>query len=55
MPEVQETRARKICNSSRFVGAIWRGKTMDQLTDQECEDMLKYIYEMTGTSFYTRY
>jgi hypothetical protein len=31
----------------------WRGKTLDEMSDQECIDCLRYIYNMTGTSYYT--
>lgn len=44
-------RARDICNSYKFRGSMWRGKTMDELTDQECIDMLKYIAEVTGVHY----
>lgn len=55
MAQSEGQRAREICESARFIGLTWLGKTMDQLTDQECIDMLKYIYEMTGTTYYMKY
>ena len=36
MAQSEGQRAREICESARFIGSMWLGKTMDQLTDQEC-------------------
>lgn len=48
-------RAKEILQSHRFRGSMWRGKTMDELTDQECLDCLKYIQETTGTYYIRKY
>ena len=51
MAQSEGQRAREICESARFIGSMWLGKTMDQLTDQECIDMLKYIAKTTGVHY----
>lgn len=51
MAESEGQRARDICESYKFRGAIWMGKTMDQLTNQECVDMLRYISKATGVHY----
>lgn len=32
----------------------YRGKTLDQMTDDECRECLRLIYEQTGTLYYER-
>lgn len=51
MAQSEGDRAREICDSYKFSGSVWRGKTMEQLTNQECIDMLKYIAEVTGVHY----
>lgn len=50
-PMTEGERAREICESYRFAGSMWYGKSMDQLSEQECIDMLRYIAETTGTLY----
>lgn len=51
MAQSEGDRAREICDSYKFSGSIWHGKTMDQLTNQECIDMLRYIAKTTGVHY----
>lgn len=33
---------------------MWKGKTADQMTEQDCKDCLAFIYEKAGVSYYIR-
>lgn len=47
-----KSRERKIVET--FQPFMWYGKTADQLTDEECKEVLRYLYEQTGKLYYLR-
>lgn len=51
MAESEGQRARNILESWKFNGMIWRGKTRDDMTNQECVDCLRYIAETAGIHY----
>ena len=47
-----KTRERQIVET--FQPFMWYGKTAEQLTDQECKEVLEFLYKQTGVSYYLR-
>ena len=49
--ESRESRERRLLRGRL---KIYRGKTLEQMTDDECRECLRAIYEQTGTLYYER-
>lgn len=47
-----ETRERRLLRDKL---KNYRGKTLEQMTDDECRECLQTIHELTGTLYYERY
>lgn len=47
-----KSRERQIVET--FQPFSWNGKTADQLTDKQCKEVLRYLYEKTGKLYYLR-
>lgn len=47
-----KSRERQIVET--FQPFMWYGKTADQLTDDQCKEVLRYLYEQTGKLYYLR-
>jgi hypothetical protein len=48
MKETNGQRARRVLEG-RLIS--WRGKTLEQLTDEECYECLRFVQERTGVYY----